>query len=65
MCVNCEESEYVKGPLDYSEPINNMDKITHRSSKTTEPANNIENIILYEWCLSMFKDKVNNRECLS
>ena len=64
MCVNYEESEYIKGSLDYSDLNNPKEIQTHRSSKTTVPTKTIEKVRLYEWCLAMFKDEVSNRECL-
>ena len=64
MCVNYEESEYMKGSLDYSDLNNPKEIQTHRSSKTTVPTKTIEKVRLYEWCLAMFKDEVRNRECL-
>ena len=64
MCVNYEESEYVKGSLDYSD-LNNPSEIKiYRSNKTIVPTKIIEKIRLYEWCLLIFKDELPSRECI-
>lgn len=48
MCVNFEESEYVKGGLDYSE-MNKAKTINiHRSTKTVVPAAVLEKDRMYE-----------------
>ena len=55
----------MKGTLDYSDDRNNILNKTHRSSKTTEPAKDIEKIRLRRWCLTISKDKITNRDCLN
>ena len=64
MCVNYEESEYVKGSLDYSDLNNTSENKIRRSNKTTVPTKTVEKIRLYKWCLLMFKDEFPNRECI-
>ena len=61
MCVNYEESEYVKGSLDYSDLNNPTEIKVHRSNKTTVPTKTVEKVRLYKWCLVIFKDKVITR----
>ena len=62
MCVNFEDSEYVKATLDYIDSDEAKSKQTHRSNKTVEPRKNIERARLYEWCILMFKNDVSNRK---
>lgn len=64
MCVNYEESEYVKGSLDCSDLNNPTEIKMHISYKTTVPTKTVEKVRLYEWCLIIFQDEVSNRECL-
>ena len=61
MCVNFEESEYIKGQLDYSDIDTAKTKTIHRSSKAVVPAARIEKERIYEWCALMFSKEVPNR----
>ena len=60
MCVNHEESEYVKGSLDYSDPTNTKSKNLHRSTNTTPPAKRMEQERVYQWSLIMFGGLITN-----
>ena len=62
MCVNFEESEYVKTLLDFSDVITKTKK-THRSTKTVAPIAVIEKQRLYEWVVIMFNKEISNRVC--
>ena len=64
MCVNHEESEYVKGSLDYSDLTNTKSKNLHRSTKTTPPAKRMEQEQVYQWSLIMFGELITNRSCV-
>ena len=64
MCVNFEESEYVKSNLDCTDTNKVKSKSMHRSSKTVEPSKPMEREILYECCILMFNNEVPNRKCL-
>ena len=64
MCVNFEESEYMKGLLDYNVIDKPMTKTIHRSTKTVVPAALLEKERMYEWCVLMFNTEVINRVCL-
>ena len=64
MCVNFEETEYVKGNLDYTDLSKPRSKNNHQSTKTIEPKKTTERIRLYGWCLLMFQNDVPNRMCL-
>ena len=62
MCVNFEESEYVKASLDYSNTNEAKPTQTHRFTKTVEPNKTTERVRLYEWCILMFTNDVPNRK---
>ena len=62
MCINFEESEFVKSELDYTDGVKS--KYTHRSTKTTIPKKTLEKQRLYEWVILMFKDEITKRVCL-
>lgn len=64
MCVNFEESEYVKSHLDYSDKKVGKTTTIHRSTKGVEPNKLAERQRLYEWCILMFNVEIDNRECL-
>ena len=61
MCINFEESEFVKKQLDYSD--SGTKKNTHRSNKTISPKKTREKERLYEFIVAMFKTEVNGRKC--
>ena len=62
MCVNHEETEYVKSTLDYSDIDNVKNNAFHRSKRGVVPIKTIEKTRLYEWCIAIFKDDVHGRE---
>ena len=64
MCVNFEESEFIKGHLDYSDKKVGERTTIHRSSKGVEPNKLLEKERLYEWCILMFESEIDHRECL-
>ena len=61
MCINFEESEFVKKQLDYSDGIKH--KTYHRSTKTISPKKTRERERLYEFILAMFKEEISGRKC--
>ena len=64
MCVNFEESEYVKIHLNYSNKKLGKTTTIHRSTKGVEPNKLLERERLYEWCILIFNVEIDNRECL-
>ena len=61
MCINFEESEFVKKQLDYSDDPKR--KTSHRSTKTTSPKKTREQERLYEFIVAMFKAEISGRKC--
>ena len=64
MCVNHEETEYIKSTLDYSDLNNVKRNDNHRSKRGDVPTKTVEKTRLYEWCVGMFKDDIPGRECI-
>ena len=64
MCVSFEESEYVKGDLDYSEINKAKTKRIHQSTRTVVPSALLEEERMYKWCVLMFNIEVTNHVCL-
>ena len=62
MCVNHEETEYVKSTLDYSDIENVKKNEFHRSKRGVVPIKTLEKTRLYEWCIAIFKDDIPGRE---
>ena len=64
MCVNHEETEYIKSTLDYNDIDNIKQNNTHRSKRGDVPFKTVEKTRLYEWYIVMFKEHVPGRECM-
>ena len=62
MCVNHEETEYVKSTLYYSDIDNVKSNAFHRSKRGVVPIKTIEKTRLYEWCIAIFKDDIHGRK---
>ena len=61
MCVNHEETGYIKSTLNYRDIEYVKSNECHRSKRGDVPTKTIEKTRLYEWCIVMLKDDIPGR----